>query len=199
MRVALDTNVLAYAEGVNGAERRNVALTLIARLPPGATVVPAQVLGELFNVLVRKAGKPRADARNALSSGHDAFPVIETSLDGMWVATDLAVDHNLGVWDAVILSAASRSGCRLLCPRTFRKALLGRGAQWSIHFPQPHTRCCRPCCKTREACGAVPSCLSRGDGEPRGLSGSMMEDADHRARCARGNVMLKTASRHRTS
>lgn len=65
-------------------------------------------------VLVRKAGKSRADARNALSSWRDAFPVIETSLDVMLVAADLAVDHNLGIWDAVILSVASRSGCRLL-------------------------------------------------------------------------------------
>ena len=114
MKVALDTNVLAYAEGVNGAERRDAAPALIRRLPQGEAVVPVQVLGELFNVLVRKAGKSRTDARNALSSWRDAFPVIETSLDVMWMATDLAVDHNLGVWDAVIMSAASRSGCRLL-------------------------------------------------------------------------------------
>ena len=77
-------------------------------------MVPIQVLGELFQGLVHKAGKSRADARNALSSGRHVFPVIETSLDGRLTATDLAVDHNLGVWDAVILSAASRSGCRLL-------------------------------------------------------------------------------------
>ena len=89
--------------------------------------MPVQVLGELFNVLVRKAGKSRADARNALSSGHDAFPVIETSLDGMWVATDLAVDHNLGVWDAVILSAASRSGCRLLLSEDLQEGFTWAG------------------------------------------------------------------------
>ena len=57
MRVALDTNVLAYAEGINGAERRDAALALIRRLPQEAAVVPAQVLGELFNVLVREGGQ----------------------------------------------------------------------------------------------------------------------------------------------
>ncbi len=137
MRVALDTNVLACAEGVNGAERRNVALTLIARLPPGATVVPAQVLGELFNVLVRKAGKPRADARNALSSWRDAFPVIETSLDVMLVAADLAVDHNLGIWDAVILSAASRSGCRLLLSEDLQEGFTWAGVTVVNPFSSP--------------------------------------------------------------
>ena len=54
MRVALDTNILAYAEGVNGAERRESTLDLILKLPQQAALIPVQVLGELFSVLVRK-------------------------------------------------------------------------------------------------------------------------------------------------
>ncbi len=75
MRVALDTNVLAYAEGINGAERRGAALDLVHRLPQEATVIPVQVLGELYNVLVRKAGKSRSDAREGLLNWRDTFPV----------------------------------------------------------------------------------------------------------------------------
>ena len=114
MKIAFDTNVLAYAEGINGAERRDVALNLIRRLPQEAAVVPAQVLGELFNVLVRKGGKSRSDARDALLSWRDTFPIVETSPEVMLAAADLATDHQLGIWDAVILSAASQAGCRLL-------------------------------------------------------------------------------------
>lgn len=114
MRVALDTNVLAYAEGTNGAERRDAALGLIDGMPQETTVIPVQVLGELFNVLVRKAGKSRDKAREALLSWRDTFPVAETSPEVMLAAIDLAVDHRLGIWDAVILSAASQAGCRLL-------------------------------------------------------------------------------------
>ncbi len=137
MRVALDTNVLAYAEGVNGVMRRDAALALIARLPPGAAVIPVQVLGELFNVLVRKVGKSRADARHALSSWRDAFPTIETSLDVMLVAADLAVDHHLGVWDAVILSAASRSGCRLLLSEDLQEGFTWAGVTVVNPFSSP--------------------------------------------------------------
>lgn len=114
MRVSLDTNVLVYAEGVNGAERRDAALELVARLPQESTVIPVQVLGELFSVLVRKAGKSRATAREALLGWLDAFPVIETSPGIVLAAADLATDHQLGIWDAVILSAASEANCRLL-------------------------------------------------------------------------------------
>jgi predicted nucleic acid-binding protein len=114
LKVALDTNVLAYAEGINGAERRDPALALVQRLPQEATVVPVQVLGELFNVLVRKAGKSRAEAREALLSWRDTFHVVETSPEIMLTAADLATVHQLGIWDAVILSAASQANCRLL-------------------------------------------------------------------------------------
>ena len=58
MKVALDTNVLAYAEGTNGLEMKAAALQLIQRLPIGSVVLPIQVLGELFNVLVLKAKRP---------------------------------------------------------------------------------------------------------------------------------------------
>lgn len=35
MKVALDTNGLAYVGGVSGAQRRDTALALIRRLPEG--------------------------------------------------------------------------------------------------------------------------------------------------------------------
>ena len=38
MKVALDSNVLAYAEGLNGADRKRVTLELIERLPQEAVV-----------------------------------------------------------------------------------------------------------------------------------------------------------------
>ena len=114
MRVALDTNVLAYAEGINSADRRDTALALIRRLPQDTAVVPVQVLGELFNVLVRKGGRSRNEARDALLSWRDTFPTVETSLETMLMAADLSTDHQMGIWDAVILSAAAQSGCRLL-------------------------------------------------------------------------------------
>jgi predicted nucleic acid-binding protein len=114
LKVALDTNFLAYAEGVNGADRRGVALDVVRRLPAGAAVIPVQVLGELFNVLVRKASRSRDEARQALLGWRDAFSVIETSAEVMQTAVDLAADHQFGIWDAVILSASSQAGCRLL-------------------------------------------------------------------------------------
>jgi len=114
VKVALDTNVLAYAEGTNDAERRAAAIELLRRIPQESIVIPVQALGELFTVLTRKAGRSRGEARDALMTWRDAFPLVETSAEVMLTAADLASDHQLGIWDAVIMSAASKAGCRLL-------------------------------------------------------------------------------------
>ncbi|HET8727911.1 MAG TPA: PIN domain-containing protein [Alphaproteobacteria bacterium] len=137
MRVALDTNVLAYAEGVNGTEKRDAALDLVRRLPQEAAVIPVQVLGELFNVLVRKAGKPRADARDALLGWRDTFSVVETSPEAMLAAVDLATDHRFGIWDAVILSAASQAGCRLLLSEDLQDGFTWGGVTVANPFASP--------------------------------------------------------------
>jgi predicted nucleic acid-binding protein len=114
MRIALDTNILAYAEGVNGSVRKKAALELIRKLPERSTFVPVQVLGELFRVLVGKAGFSGPQGRAAIMGWQDSFPLVETSPAILLAATDLAVHHVLSIWDAVILSAAAASGCRLL-------------------------------------------------------------------------------------
>ena len=127
MRVALDTNVLAYAEGVNGAQMRKAALELVERLPEGTALLPVQTLGELFNLLVRKAKRSPGRARKAILSWRDAFPLIETSADVMLAAADLATDHQLSIWDSVVLSAAAESGCRLLLTEDMQEGFTWKG------------------------------------------------------------------------
>jgi predicted nucleic acid-binding protein len=70
VRAALDTNVLAYAEGVNGAVMKKAALDLLEALPGGTAVVPVQALGELFNLLRRQdAPQPKPHSAVLDSSG----------------------------------------------------------------------------------------------------------------------------------
>lgn len=127
MKVALDTNILAYIEGVNGASRRTRAAEMVARLPAESTYVPVQVLGELFRVLVRKAKYKAANARTAVGSFLDIFPLIETSPTVLTVAADLSVDHGLDIWDAIILAAAASAGCRLLLSEDMQEGFTWNG------------------------------------------------------------------------
>ena len=137
MTVALDTNVLAYAEGTNGEGMKARALDVVARLSPETTLIPIQALGELFNVLVRKAARSREDARAAVQSWGDAFPLIESSSDVMLAATDLASAHQLGLWDALILSAAAEARCRLLLSEDLQDGFTWRGVTVVNPFVAP--------------------------------------------------------------
>lgn len=114
MRVALDTNVLAYAQGVNGEAMKRSALGLVGSLPASAVVLPAQVIAELFQVLIRKGQLTPAQARAAVLSWCNIFPIAETSLPVLLGAAELAVSHRFSFWDGLILSSASEAGCRLL-------------------------------------------------------------------------------------
>jgi predicted nucleic acid-binding protein len=134
VRVALDTNILVYAEGLNGAAMKRAALELAEKLPQDEVFVPVQALGELFNVLVRKAGRSRAKARRAILTWQDAFPLIETSADVMLAAADLATDHQLGIWDSVIFSAAANAGCRLLLSEDLQDGFTWRGVSVTNPF-----------------------------------------------------------------
>jgi predicted nucleic acid-binding protein len=139
MRIALDTNVLAYAEGVNGAAMRDKALGLIERLPPEAIVLPVQTLGELFHVLVRKASRRPSRARAAVLSWRDAYRVIETSAAVIVNATDLASDHGLTIWDSVVLAASAEAECRLLLSEDLQEGFTWRGVTVTNPFaPTPH-------------------------------------------------------------
>jgi len=109
MFVALDTNILAYAEGLNGEPMRRRTLAIVEQLSPDSTLLPVQVLGELYSLLTRKAGRSRSRARDAILNWGDAFPLIETSSSVL-----LSVDHHFAWWDAVIMSAAADASCRLL-------------------------------------------------------------------------------------
>lgn len=95
MRVALDTNVLAYAEGVGSAARRDASMDLIGRLQPEHVLLPAQALGELFRVLTAKARRAPDAARAAVLQWADSFEVADSTWTAFQSAYDLA-DWNAG-------------------------------------------------------------------------------------------------------
>jgi predicted nucleic acid-binding protein len=136
VRVALDTNVMAYAEGIDDDRMQIIATELVLRLPSESTILPVQTLGELFNVLVRKGGRSRDAARTAVLKWRDEFSVAETSAAVMLAAADLAVDHRLNIWDSIILSAAAQAGCRLLLSEDFQNGFTWNGVTVTDPFAE---------------------------------------------------------------
>ena len=128
MRIALDSNLLVYAEGVNGAERQHAALEMLKRIEAEEIVVPIQALAELFAVLTRKARISAQDARTSVLTWADAYAVIDTSFATLTDAMELVASHKLSSWDAVILAAAAGAECRILLSEDMHDGFTWRGA-----------------------------------------------------------------------
>ena len=137
MRAALDTNVLAYAEGVGDRAKKTAALEILERLPLSSVVIPVQVLGELFRVLVRKRGMKTADARHAILYWRNAFSNLsDTSAEVLLAAVDLAQEQ-VSIWDAVILCAAAEAGCQLLLSEDLQHGFVYKGVTVVNPFRMP--------------------------------------------------------------
>lgn len=125
--LAIDTSVLAYAEGAGDAARRARAIELLEALPEFAVVLPVQVLGELYRVLVGKLHQAPRVAKTAVLRWSDAYAVRESSWAALQSALDLSADHGLSIWDALILAVASEQRCRVLLSEDLQDGFSWRG------------------------------------------------------------------------
>ena len=117
--IALDTNILLYAEALllvpADVLKHRITRALIPGIRKAGLVLPAQVLGEMFTVLVRRGRRsPDLAQQAALRWSAVAAVVPETDQATMLQAIGLATEHGLQIWDAVILAAAGKAGATLL-------------------------------------------------------------------------------------
>jgi predicted nucleic acid-binding protein len=145
IRVALDTNILAYLAGISHGVQDETKIvqvrTLIEKLADGADLIaPAQALGELF-VVLRRSGADDEQARAVLLEFASTFTVPPSEARTMLAAADLVVNHKLQFWDSLIITAATEAGCTLLLSEDMQHGFITRGL--TIVNPlnhEPHPR-----------------------------------------------------------
>ena len=79
-----------------------------------------------------------AAAREAILGWADSFEVVDSTWAAFQSALDLSVDHGLQVWDALILSVAAESRCRLLLSEDLQPGFTWRGVTVVNPFATPH-------------------------------------------------------------
>lgn len=131
IRVALDTNILAYLAGVSRDARDDAKIelvrNLIGRLGEAVSLVaPTQTLGELF-VVLRRGRASAEEARTILLEFAQAFGSSASETRTALAAADLVVDHKLQFWDALIVTAAAEVGCALLLSEDMQDGFVTRG------------------------------------------------------------------------
>ncbi|MDP1912789.1 PIN domain-containing protein [Brevundimonas sp.] len=136
MRCALDTNILVYAEGVNGPDRQTAAANLLERLACADLILATQTLGELFSVLRRKGGYSGAEAVDLLGPWRTGYRVVPTSTALFDRAVRNAASSELQIWDCIILEAAADAGCSLLLSEDMQDGFVYRGVTVANPFAE---------------------------------------------------------------
>ena len=114
MSIFFDTNVLVYCTDTTAPEKQTIARALVSTASAsGDAMVSTQVLIELFNVLARKQQMPPAHAK-ALITAYTGWSVVPSDVTLVRAAIDLSMQHQLSLWDAMVIEAALRGGANTL-------------------------------------------------------------------------------------
>lgn len=133
IRVALDTNVLVYAEGIGSTPVDETKARQAKRLLDRTTsagirpVVALQSFAELHRILVRKGGFNSRDAASKVSDWRATTEAIATKHIVFDAALELAADHQLQIYDAIIFAAAVHARCDLLLSEDLQDGFAWRG------------------------------------------------------------------------
>lgn len=127
VRLALDSNVLIYAEGGNDVRRQKITHDIISSLLPSQILIPLQAAAETFQWLVRKGGFDHGAAMSRISWWLESFETQDTNREVFMGALELAREHNLQFFDALILTAAYIANVDLLLSEDMHDGFKWRG------------------------------------------------------------------------
>ncbi len=113
-RCFVDTNVFIYADDDSAGPKRDQARELIREIMSSrAGVLSLQVLQEYFSAATKKLRIPAADARQRIE-WLSRLDVVILGVEDLLAAVDLHRLHGFSIWDALVIRAALKAGCRVL-------------------------------------------------------------------------------------
>jgi predicted nucleic acid-binding protein len=113
IRVALDSNILIYAELEPESEKGTRSADLILRAARNG-VIPVQVLGEYLRFVQRRVPEAFDDAIRQASIYRAAFLTPPTTDAVIDAASSLARTHRMQLWDCVVFAASAHAGAKVL-------------------------------------------------------------------------------------
>lgn len=113
-KVFIDTNILVYTVDGRFPEKRKIALELIANLQSHhQLVISTQVLQEFYNVTTYKLKLNPVDMQNMVTQ-FAQLPTVLTDISLIEQGIKVSIHHKLRLWDALMIVAAARAGCKIM-------------------------------------------------------------------------------------
>ncbi len=136
MLIALDSNIIIYAEGLTDDPRNAQACQLIEAIPALNLIIPLQATGETLRWLIGRAKLPKAVAVKRISKWTVRYESQATTLEVWQHARELISAHSFQVWDAVILAAAAEAGASVLLSEDMQDGFKWRGVTVANPFTE---------------------------------------------------------------
>lgn len=122
--IALDTNILVYAETPDDPHGRyEKAIEIIAAVSATNGCLPLQVIGEFLNVCRRKKTLEMALAIERAGNYIDLFETPATAFVDLEQAADVSQAFDLQFFDALIIAVAARAGATMLLSEDMHNGL----------------------------------------------------------------------------
>jgi predicted nucleic acid-binding protein len=113
IRVALDTNILIYAELEPESDKGKRAADLILHAARDG-VIPVQVLGEYLRFVQRRVPTAFAESVRQATIYRTLFLTPPTTSTTFEKASQWALAHRIQLWDCVVCAASIEAGARVL-------------------------------------------------------------------------------------
>ncbi len=114
MHTFFDTNVLVYCIDTTDLRKQKLALEVVASCgKAGNGILSTQVLIELYNTLVRKQKLTNETAQRVILAYND-WACINSDTALVHDAITLSIRYKKSIWDAMVITAALRSGAQTL-------------------------------------------------------------------------------------
>jgi predicted nucleic acid-binding protein len=127
MKVALDSNVMIYSEGLTEDHRNAIAQNVLSAIAPDQLVIPIQSVSETMYWLIVRAKMPRIEASKRAQFWLSNYFSQAVTISVMTAAMEVVTTHGLQVFDAIILACAEEAGAQVLLSEDMQHGFRWRG------------------------------------------------------------------------
>ena len=111
--VLLDTNLWVYLYSKKPTDKyEKVSQLFLPNIQ--SLIISTQILGELYNVLVKKKLQTRSQAQEIILQLVDGFDILEIDAQKVLKALEVSAGYGYSYWDSLIIGTALLSDCAIL-------------------------------------------------------------------------------------
>jgi predicted nucleic acid-binding protein len=112
-KVLLDTNLWVYLYAKDPPDK-SVKVRELVNHNFTAIIISTQILGELYNVLLKKKFTSKDEAKQIILEMVTNFPIVEIDVLKVMTALEINSTYGYSYWDSLVVATALQHNCDIL-------------------------------------------------------------------------------------